>query len=83
LDQALHEARRKFQANTLSRGGFRLSAEHPFFWAGISYIGWPGLRLYEPRAYDFPSSFLWLSFILFVLLMTLWISRGGYGNHRR
>ena len=49
LDVALTEARRKFRREVRKRGPVRLELEHPFFWAGISYIGRPGIVLYPRR----------------------------------
>ena len=49
LDVALTEARRKFRREVRKRGQVRLELEHPFFWAGISYIGRPGIVLYPRR----------------------------------
>ena len=49
LDVALTEARRKFRKEVRKRGQVRLDLEHPFFWAGISYIGRPGIVLYPKR----------------------------------
>ncbi len=49
LDVALTEARRKFKREVRKRGKVRIELEHPFFWAGISYIGRPGIVLYPRR----------------------------------
>lgn len=47
MDQALSQARRSFFGKTLRRSGNRVRGKHPFFWAGITYVGPPGKRLYE------------------------------------
>ena len=49
LDVALTEARRQFRREVRKRGQVRLELGHPFFWAGISYIGRPGIVLYPRR----------------------------------
>ena len=48
LDVALTQARRQFRRQIGKRGRVRIDLGHPFFWAGISYIGRPGVVLY-PR----------------------------------
>ncbi len=47
MDQALSQARRSFFGKTLRRSGSRVKGKHPFFWAGITYVGIPGEKLYE------------------------------------
>ena len=49
LDVALTEARREFRKKVKKRGPVRLELQHPFFWAGVSYIGRPGVVLYPRR----------------------------------
>ena len=46
MDQALSQARRRFLGVQLERNGIRVPGNHPYFWAGIAYLGWPGQRLY-------------------------------------
>ena len=46
MDQALSRARRSFLGKTLRRGNGKVRGDHPFFWAGILYIGLPGTKLY-------------------------------------
>ncbi len=48
LDVALTQARRQFRRRIGKRGRVRMELGHPFFWAGISYIGRLGIVLY-PR----------------------------------
>ena len=47
MDQALSQARRDFMTKILRRGKNKILGDHPFFWAGITYIGTPGGKLYE------------------------------------
>jgi tetratricopeptide (TPR) repeat protein len=47
MDEALSLARRSFRKQTLRRGAARVSGRHPFFWAGITYVGEPGTRLVQ------------------------------------
>lgn len=58
MDRALTQARRKFIQQRLRRDGMEASAQHPFFWAGISYVGVPGTRLYETQTTA--GALLWL-----------------------
>ena len=67
LDVALTEARRKFKREARKRGQVRLEFEHPFFWAGISYIGRPGIVLYPRRK---PIGWLVVMFPLMIPLFT-------------
>jgi CHAT domain-containing protein len=48
MNEALAQARRNFLGRVLRRGAHRVNGRHPFFWAGIAYVGAPGRRLYEP-----------------------------------
>lgn len=67
MDSALAAARRQFQGRTLQREGRQASGFHPFFWAGISYVGVPGRELFDrPRERpSFPP-------FLLALLLLLW-----------
>ncbi|RPI22809.1 MAG: CHAT domain-containing protein [Acidobacteria bacterium] len=47
MDQALTRARRRFLGLCLERDGVSTSGRHPYFWAGITYVGPPGVRLCE------------------------------------
>ncbi|HXK60820.1 MAG TPA: CHAT domain-containing tetratricopeptide repeat protein [Acidobacteriota bacterium] len=47
MDEALTKARRKFLGLRLERDGIRAAGRHPYFWAGITYVGTPGVRLCE------------------------------------
>ena len=68
LDVALTEARRQFRREVHKRGQVRLGMEHPFFWAGISYIGRPGIVLYPRRE---PFGWIVLLVPLFIPIFTL------------
>lgn len=48
LDRALSRAKRDFITRELRRRSFSAPGAHPFFWAGISYVGPPGKVLYAP-----------------------------------
>ncbi len=45
MDEALYLARNKFLKQQLPRNGQTVSGSHPYFWAGICYVGWPGKKL--------------------------------------
>ena len=47
MDQALSQVRRSFLGKTLRRSNSKTKGGHPFFWAGITYVGVPGKKLYE------------------------------------
>jgi len=68
MDLALHEARKEFQGSTLVRGSLKQSAQHPFFWAGVSYIGWPNQRLYPARKNNL-KLFTFISAIVLCLVL--------------
>ena len=68
LDVALTQARRNFRRKVRTRGRVRLDLEHPFFWAGISYIGRPGIVLYPKRE---PIPWTVLLFPLLIPVFTL------------
>lgn len=46
MDEALYLARLEFVRSQLQRGNRAAPAGHPFFWAGVTYVGVPGTRLY-------------------------------------
>jgi tetratricopeptide (TPR) repeat protein len=48
MDEAFTMARRRFLGLRLTRDGVSASGSHPYFWAGLAYVGYPGQRLYEP-----------------------------------
>ncbi|MFB3904774.1 MAG: CHAT domain-containing protein [Acidobacteriota bacterium] len=45
MNEALTKARRRFLGFRLEREGVAVSGRHPYFWAGITYVGPPGRRL--------------------------------------
>ena len=49
MEQALSRARRNFLRRTLHRGAASIAGNHPFFWAGVTFVGLPGQRLYPPQ----------------------------------
>ncbi|MEE8348829.1 MAG: CHAT domain-containing tetratricopeptide repeat protein [Acidobacteriota bacterium] len=53
MDEALSQAKRGFMRRQLRRGQASVSGRHPYFWAGVTYVGLPGKRLYpkhDPRS---------------------------------
>jgi CHAT domain-containing protein len=73
MDQALSNARRSFRETVLTRGHSRHSGDHPFFWAGISYVGWPGTSLC-------PDSGIYQLDASWTLLAVLWILLNSFRN---
>jgi len=59
MDEALTKARRRFLGLRLEREGVSVSGRHPYFWAGITYVGLPGRRLCEAPG---GSWLCWLTF---------------------
>ena len=59
MDRALSLAKRNFWRQRVRRQGKTVSGNHPFFWAGISYLGEPGTPLY-PEQRRSPGA-LWLT----------------------
>ena len=59
MDRALSLAKRNFWRQRVQRQGKTVSGNHPFFWAGISYLGEPGTPLY-PEQRRSPGA-LWLA----------------------
>ena len=49
MEEALGRARRNFLRRILHRGTASISGNHPFFWAGVTFVGLPGQRLYPPQ----------------------------------
>lgn len=68
LDEALTLARRRFKRRTLQRLGIQISAEHPFFWAGISFVGTPGYRLFLAADSERTEWFAWAALFLALAL---------------
>ncbi|RPJ58321.1 MAG: CHAT domain-containing protein, partial [Acidobacteria bacterium] len=65
MDNALTKARRRFLGLRLEREGVSVSGRHPYFWAGITYVGPPGRRLCAP-----PGRAPWVSWLtMFGLLL--------------
>ena len=58
MDRALSLAKQNFWRQRVQREGKTVSGHHPFFWAGISYLGTPGTPLY-PEQQRSPGA-LWL-----------------------
>jgi CHAT domain-containing protein len=46
MDEALSQAKRGFMRRELRREQTRISGRHPYFWAGVTYVGRPGECLY-------------------------------------
>ena len=70
VDLALFQARRDFLKRLLVRTGSLQSADHPFLWAGISYLGHPDVKFGATRKSDLPILKLLVATlpILFILL---------------
>jgi hypothetical protein len=49
MDEALHLARLRFLKAHVTRLQTSHAGSHPYFWAGVIYVGRPGKRLYLPR----------------------------------
>jgi len=49
MDSALGRARRNFLRRALRRGATTIAGNNPFFWAGVTYVGLPGQRLYPAQ----------------------------------
>ena len=74
MDEALTLARRRFLGLRLERSGVSAPGSHPYFWAGLAYVGYPGQRLYEP---DPPRAGLTAAAMALPTLavLSLWILR--------
>jgi len=49
MDEALYLARNSFLKQQLPRNGQAVVGSHPYFWAGLCYVGWPGKRLQDDQ----------------------------------
>lgn len=83
LDLALFHARQDFRKTVLIRSGSRQSADHPFFWGGISYLGHPDLKFSATSR----SDYLVLELVIVIwaiVMMLLWriLGRGYAGPVR-
>ena len=47
MDEALHLARVEFQKKQIGRFKTSVAGSHPYFWAGMIYVGNPGRHLYH------------------------------------
>ncbi len=87
MDEALTKARRRFLGLRLEREGASVPGRHPYFWAGITYVGPPGRRLCPPPGGSWLS---WLTLVGLLLvplaIFVVWIhtrreDRGSRGYH--
>lgn len=60
MDRALHMAHLEFQQSHIRRSGVSAPGAHPYFWAGVIYVGKPGKKLYPGSDQKKPSVFLFL-----------------------
>jgi len=81
MDRALFEARREFKRFILHRGRMKQSAGHPFFWAGVSYVGWPNRKLYPAASGSIAWSTLAASAVLLLLASTVVRKRSKAGGN--
>ena len=70
MDQALREARLKFLDP--EKSGLPAEASHPFYWAGITYIGKPGKTLAGTPGKGFMAEALPVIFWLTLLAASCW-----------
>ncbi|MCZ6876602.1 MAG: CHAT domain-containing protein [Acidobacteria bacterium] len=52
MDQAITQARLRFMSQTFRRGTAKVTGQHPFFWAGVTYVGVPGRTLYPKPQWE-------------------------------
>jgi tetratricopeptide (TPR) repeat protein len=76
MDEALYLARNRFLTRRLPRNGQVVSGAHPYFWAGICYVGWPEKKLQNDRENAFGS-------LLPPLVLTLSVALAGYALYPR
>jgi hypothetical protein len=80
FDEALSRARAKIRTRVFNRNGTTATGQHPYFWAGISYVGWPGRKLSGASA---PDIWAGLGILVAVLIVLLISATRGDGYHRR
>ena len=81
MDEALSQAKRDFVRKRLNRDRASISGRHPFFWAGVTYVGRPGERLYPEQNRNAEAFLLGLS-ACFFLLSALVLFIAGQSRHR-
>ncbi len=69
MEEALASAKRDFLGRTLQRGASKAAGSHPFFWAGITYVGPPGRRLYEPGSLPGAPAYLVTAIVALVAIL--------------
>ncbi len=82
LDVALTQAKRRFRAGSTRTGSAPSSGRHPFYWAGLTYVGPPGMVLYPVRR---PPPFFWILLTIKILwVLVVWrqtaSAKGGTAN---
>ncbi|MDA2928019.1 CHAT domain-containing tetratricopeptide repeat protein [Acidobacteria bacterium AH-259-G07] len=80
MDQAITEARRTFLAKSLKRANVKIRGDHPFFWAGIAYVGVPGKSLYERP--EFGAGILLCGLSLGIVVLSVFLS-AAHSRRRR
>jgi hypothetical protein len=81
MDEALAQAKRNFVRKHLNRDRASTSGQHPFFWAGVTYVGRPGERLYPEQNLMADMLLLGLS-TCFFLLSALFLFTAGQVRRR-
>lgn len=76
MDEALYRARNRFLTRRLPRNGQTVSGAHPYFWAGICYVGWPETKLQDDREKRFGN-------LLGPLVLTIAMALAGYALYPR
>jgi CHAT domain-containing protein len=67
-DQSLRRARQQFLKKNFEREGLSVPTRHPYFWAGISYIGWPDQRISKPQRQRYQAALSVIPLISSLLL---------------
>ena len=73
MDEATARAKQNFMGQHFRRGPAKISGRHPFFWAGVTYVGLPGEALY-PKPQVAAGMLLWgisLGLLVFSALLLL------------
>lgn len=71
IDEAVTVARNRFRSRRLRRGGIEMAGNHPFFWAGISFVGWPNSHLFRPSRAQTHSGRNKAGFVLVLLSVAI------------
>ncbi|HUV14872.1 MAG TPA: CHAT domain-containing protein, partial [Acidobacteriota bacterium] len=80
MDEALYLARNSFLKQRLPRNGQTVAGSHPYFWAGICYVGWPGKKLQNDQRNKLKSLLAPTVFCLTFVLATVLARFFGRGS---